>query len=95
MRLVVDSHHNTPREMTFESTRVRKRHYELVSTVSIPHNSQSDSHAFQKRDAFCQLLQLMKARHSQLSEPDMISVFVGTWNMGKKSPVLSGRRMNV
>lgn len=24
----------------------------------------------------------MKTRHSQLSEPDLISVFVGTWNMG-------------
>lgn len=24
----------------------------------------------------------MKTRHSQLSEPDVISVFVGTWNMG-------------
>lgn len=25
----------------------------------------------------------MKMRHSQQSEPDVISVFVGTWNMGK------------
>ncbi|KAL7394772.1 hypothetical protein ABVT39_003826 [Epinephelus coioides] len=60
VRMVVDSHHNTPREMTFESAR--------------------------KRDAFCQLLQLMKTRHSQLSEPDVISVFVGTWNMGGSPP---------
>lgn len=36
----------------------------------------------QKREAFCQLLQLMKATHSQQSELDVISVFVGTWNMG-------------
>ncbi|XP_034545218.1 inositol polyphosphate phosphatase-like 1b isoform X2 [Notolabrus celidotus] len=60
VRMVVDSHHNTPREMMFESAR--------------------------KRDAFCQLLQLMKTRHSQLSEPDMVSVFVGTWNMGGSPP---------
>ncbi|XP_042273976.1 inositol polyphosphate phosphatase-like 1b isoform X2 [Thunnus maccoyii] len=60
VRMVVDSHHNTPREMTFESAR--------------------------KRDAFCQLLQLMKTRHSQLSEPDVISVFTGTWNMGGSPP---------
>ncbi|KAM6999778.1 inositol polyphosphate phosphatase-like 1b isoform 2-T2 [Tautogolabrus adspersus] len=60
VRMVVDSHHNTPREMTFESAR--------------------------KRDAFCRLLQLMKTRHSQLSEPDMVSVFVGTWNMGSSPP---------
>ncbi|XP_041653088.1 inositol polyphosphate phosphatase-like 1b [Cheilinus undulatus] len=60
VRMVVDSHHSTPWEMTFESAR--------------------------KRDAFCQLLQLMKTRHSQLSEPDMVSVFVGTWNMGGSPP---------
>lgn len=28
----------------------------------------------------------MKMRHSQQSEPDVISVFVGTWNMGKLLP---------
>ncbi|KAM9849589.1 inositol polyphosphate phosphatase-like 1b isoform 2-T2 [Aulostomus maculatus] len=60
VRLVFDSHHNTPREITFESTR--------------------------KGDAFCQLLQLMKTRHSQLGEPDIVSVFVGTWNMGGSPP---------
>ncbi|TNM99148.1 hypothetical protein fugu_013712 [Takifugu bimaculatus] len=60
IRMVIDSHHNTPREMTFESAR--------------------------KRDAFCHLLQLMKMRHSQQSEPDVISVFVGTWNMGGSPP---------
>uniref|UniRef100_A0A3B4ZJ40 phosphatidylinositol-3,4,5-trisphosphate 5-phosphatase n=1 Tax=Stegastes partitus TaxID=144197 RepID=A0A3B4ZJ40_9TELE len=60
VRMVVDSHHNTPREMTFESAR--------------------------KCDSFCQLLQLMKTRHSQRSEPDVVSVFVGTWNMGGSPP---------
>ncbi|XP_028818224.1 phosphatidylinositol 3,4,5-trisphosphate 5-phosphatase 2A isoform X2 [Denticeps clupeoides] len=35
-----------------------------------------------KREAFCQLLQLMKNKHSKQDEPDMISVFIGTWNMG-------------
>ncbi|XP_064185266.1 inositol polyphosphate phosphatase-like 1b [Anguilla rostrata] len=39
-----------------------------------------------KRDAFCLLLQLMKTRHSKLSEPDLISVFVGSWNMGGSPP---------
>ncbi|KAG8137146.1 putative Phosphatidylinositol-345-trisphosphate 5-phosphatase 2-like protein, partial [Naja naja] len=37
----------------------------------------------EKREAFCQLLQLMKNRHSSQDEPDMISVFIGTWNMGE------------
>ncbi|KAM3866527.1 inositol polyphosphate phosphatase-like 1b [Diretmus argenteus] len=60
VRMVVDSHHNTSRELMFESAR--------------------------KREAFCQLLQLMRTRHSQLSEPDLVSVFVGTWNMGGSPP---------
>uniref|UniRef100_A0A8C8C233 phosphatidylinositol-3,4,5-trisphosphate 5-phosphatase n=1 Tax=Oncorhynchus tshawytscha TaxID=74940 RepID=A0A8C8C233_ONCTS len=42
--------------------------------------------SLQKREAFCQLLQLMKTRHSRLSEPDLISVFVGSWNMGGSPP---------
>uniref|UniRef100_A0A3P8V5X2 phosphatidylinositol-3,4,5-trisphosphate 5-phosphatase n=1 Tax=Cynoglossus semilaevis TaxID=244447 RepID=A0A3P8V5X2_CYNSE len=60
VRIVVDSHHNTPREMTFESAR--------------------------KCDSFCQLLLMMRGHHSQLREPDMLSVFVGTWNMGGSPP---------
>ncbi|XP_010190737.1 PREDICTED: phosphatidylinositol 3,4,5-trisphosphate 5-phosphatase 2 [Mesitornis unicolor] len=39
-----------------------------------------------KREAFCQLLQLMKIQHSNLDEPDIISVYVGTWNMGSTPP---------
>ncbi|KFV87854.1 Phosphatidylinositol 3,4,5-trisphosphate 5-phosphatase 2A, partial [Struthio camelus australis] len=39
-----------------------------------------------KREAFCQLLQLMKIQHSNLDEPDLISVYVGTWNMGSPPP---------
>uniref|UniRef100_A0A8C5GA77 phosphatidylinositol-3,4,5-trisphosphate 5-phosphatase n=1 Tax=Gouania willdenowi TaxID=441366 RepID=A0A8C5GA77_GOUWI len=35
-----------------------------------------------KREAFCQLLQLMKNKHSNQDEPDMISIFIGTFNMG-------------
>lgn len=60
VRMVVDAHHNTPRELHFDSAK--------------------------KRDAFCLLLQLMKMRHSQNTEPDLISVFVGTWNMGGSAP---------
>ncbi|XP_048087860.1 inositol polyphosphate phosphatase-like 1b isoform X2 [Alosa alosa] len=60
LRMVVDSHHNTPRELLFESAK--------------------------KREAFCHLLQLMKTRHLQQTEPDVISVFVGTWDMGGSPP---------
>ncbi|XP_069065934.1 phosphatidylinositol 3,4,5-trisphosphate 5-phosphatase 2-like isoform X2 [Pleurodeles waltl] len=39
-----------------------------------------------KREAFCQLLQLMKITHSALDEPDLISLYIGTWNMGGSPP---------
>ncbi|XP_051997179.1 phosphatidylinositol 3,4,5-trisphosphate 5-phosphatase 1 [Xyrauchen texanus] len=39
-----------------------------------------------KREGFCQLLQQMKNKHSAKPEPDMITIFVGTWNMGNASP---------
>ncbi|XP_051562601.1 phosphatidylinositol 3,4,5-trisphosphate 5-phosphatase 1-like isoform X2 [Myxocyprinus asiaticus] len=39
-----------------------------------------------KREGFCQLLQQMKNKHSGKPEPDMITIFVGTWNMGNASP---------
>ncbi|KAJ3600118.1 hypothetical protein NHX12_034068 [Muraenolepis orangiensis] len=39
-----------------------------------------------KREGFCQLLQQLKNKHSAKPEPDMITVFVGTWNMGNAGP---------
>uniref|UniRef100_A0A671M9J0 phosphatidylinositol-3,4,5-trisphosphate 5-phosphatase n=1 Tax=Sinocyclocheilus anshuiensis TaxID=1608454 RepID=A0A671M9J0_9TELE len=60
LKMVIDSHHNPPRELVFESLK--------------------------KREAFCRLLQLMKTAHCQQSELDVISVFVGTWNMGGTPP---------
>ncbi|KAF7711757.1 hypothetical protein HF521_000768 [Silurus meridionalis] len=39
-----------------------------------------------KREGFCQLLQQMKNKHTDKAEPDMISLFVGTWNMGNANP---------
>ncbi|XP_007902681.1 phosphatidylinositol 3,4,5-trisphosphate 5-phosphatase 1 isoform X2 [Callorhinchus milii] len=39
-----------------------------------------------KREGFCQLLQQMKNKHSDHPEPDMITLFIGTWNMGDASP---------
>uniref|UniRef100_A0A3P9JHT3 phosphatidylinositol-3,4,5-trisphosphate 5-phosphatase n=1 Tax=Oryzias latipes TaxID=8090 RepID=A0A3P9JHT3_ORYLA len=39
-----------------------------------------------KREGFCQLLQQLKNKHSEKPEPDMITVFVGTWNMGAAGP---------
>ncbi|CAM5165930.1 unnamed protein product [Natator depressus] len=53
------------------------------------HRSMTRDFIFQnarKREAFCQLLQLMKIQHSNLDEPDLISVYVGTWNMGSAPP---------
>lgn len=39
-----------------------------------------------KREGFCQLLQQMKNKHSEQPEPDMITIFIGTWNMGNAPP---------
>ncbi|KAG7267147.1 hypothetical protein CRUP_031858, partial [Coryphaenoides rupestris] len=39
-----------------------------------------------KREGFCQLLQQLKNKHSAKPDPDMITVFVGTWNMGNAGP---------
>uniref|UniRef100_A0A8C5YQ80 phosphatidylinositol-3,4,5-trisphosphate 5-phosphatase n=1 Tax=Marmota marmota marmota TaxID=9994 RepID=A0A8C5YQ80_MARMA len=39
-----------------------------------------------KREGFCQLLQQMKNKHSEQLEPDMITIFIGTWNMGNAPP---------
>uniref|UniRef100_A0A8C5M9K4 phosphatidylinositol-3,4,5-trisphosphate 5-phosphatase n=1 Tax=Leptobrachium leishanense TaxID=445787 RepID=A0A8C5M9K4_9ANUR len=39
-----------------------------------------------KREGFCQLLQQMKNKHSGQPEPDMLTIFTGTWNMGDAGP---------
>uniref|UniRef100_A0A1A7WZF5 Inositol polyphosphate phosphatase-like 1b n=1 Tax=Iconisemion striatum TaxID=60296 RepID=A0A1A7WZF5_9TELE len=39
-----------------------------------------------KCDSFCHLLLLLKSTHAQLNQPDLVSVFVGTWNMGGSPP---------
>lgn len=39
-----------------------------------------------KREGFCQLLQQMKNKHSDQLEPDMLTIFTGTWNMGDAPP---------
>lgn len=37
------------------------------------------------RETFCQQIMQMKNMHSSAVDVDQISVFVGTWNMGKKN----------
>ncbi|XP_072263884.1 phosphatidylinositol 3,4,5-trisphosphate 5-phosphatase 1 isoform X2 [Pyxicephalus adspersus] len=39
-----------------------------------------------KREGFCQLLQQMKNKHSDQLEPDMLTIFTGSWNMGDAPP---------
>ncbi|XP_018423157.1 PREDICTED: phosphatidylinositol 3,4,5-trisphosphate 5-phosphatase 1 [Nanorana parkeri] len=39
-----------------------------------------------KREGFCQLLQQMKNKHSDQLEPDLLTIFTGTWNMGDAPP---------
>ena len=45
-----------------------------------------ESHVFEdvrQREGFCQLVQQLKNHHSKSKQPDQLSVFIGTWNMGK------------
>ncbi|XP_063771794.1 phosphatidylinositol 3,4,5-trisphosphate 5-phosphatase 1 isoform X2 [Pseudophryne corroboree] len=39
-----------------------------------------------KREGFCQVLQQMKNKHSDQLEPDLLTIFTGTWNMGCAPP---------
>lgn len=79
LKMVIDSHHNPPRELVFESMKVREKNLNRLTLNDLKLKYWC---IFQKREAFCRLLQLMKAAHCQQSELDVISVFVGTWNMG-------------
>ncbi|XP_060690917.1 phosphatidylinositol 3,4,5-trisphosphate 5-phosphatase 1 isoform X1 [Hemiscyllium ocellatum] len=61
----------------------------VIMIDSVVKKTQRKEYVFtdsKKREGFCQLLQLMKNKHSDFSEPDMIKVFIGTWNMGNASP---------
>jgi len=39
------------------------------------------------REAFCQLMQYMRNKHSTSTDPDCVSIFCGSWNMGGSSTV--------
>uniref|UniRef100_G3PYJ6 phosphatidylinositol-3,4,5-trisphosphate 5-phosphatase n=1 Tax=Gasterosteus aculeatus aculeatus TaxID=481459 RepID=G3PYJ6_GASAC len=83
--------HDRSRKRSFRSSPSRAK-LALVFNRKLFHHSLCRCRLFfQKRDAFCRLLQLTKTRHSQLREPDVISVFVGTWNMGGSPPPRSLR----
>lgn len=68
----------------------QKMHNRLVLVVETEKGkTQSKDFVFddtKKREGFCQLLQQMKNKHSGKPEPDMITIFVGTWNMGNANP---------
>ncbi|XP_076871224.1 phosphatidylinositol 3,4,5-trisphosphate 5-phosphatase 1 isoform X2 [Brachyhypopomus gauderio] len=70
--------------------KVQKMHTKLVVVVATEkEKTKRQEFIFndtKKREGFCQLLQQMKNKHSGKPEPDMISVFVGTWNMGNANP---------
>ncbi|KAG9341590.1 hypothetical protein JZ751_019105 [Albula glossodonta] len=68
----------------------QKVHNKLVIMVETEkEKTQRKEYVFddsKKREGFCQLLQQMKNKHSNKPEPDMITIFIGTWNMGNASP---------
>uniref|UniRef100_A0A674HPM3 phosphatidylinositol-3,4,5-trisphosphate 5-phosphatase n=1 Tax=Taeniopygia guttata TaxID=59729 RepID=A0A674HPM3_TAEGU len=80
-----DPHHSVLQLIKYQSVQSK------VRLVCARENQKSLSRDFvfpnaRKREAFCQLLQLMKIQHSNLDEPEIISVYVGTWNMGSTPP---------
>ncbi|XP_055867771.1 phosphatidylinositol 3,4,5-trisphosphate 5-phosphatase 2-like isoform X2 [Biomphalaria glabrata] len=42
-----------------------------------------------ERESFCLQIRQMKSLHSQEQDVDNVSIFIGTWNMGKSAPVES------
>ncbi|XP_059169069.1 phosphatidylinositol 3,4,5-trisphosphate 5-phosphatase 1-like [Physella acuta] len=42
-----------------------------------------------ERERFCLQIRQMKSLHSQEQDVDNVSIFIGTWNMGKSAPVES------
>ncbi|XP_037530930.1 phosphatidylinositol 3,4,5-trisphosphate 5-phosphatase 1 [Nematolebias whitei] len=67
----------------------QKMHSKLVIVVETEKKILRKEFVFEdtkKREGFCQLLQQMKNKHSEKPEPDMIRVFIGTWNMGNAGP---------
>ncbi|KAH9514603.1 Phosphatidylinositol 3,4,5-trisphosphate 5-phosphatase 2A [Bulinus truncatus] len=55
-------------------------------------NKKKYSYQFQsvlERESFCLQIRQMKSIHSQEQDVDNVSIFIGTWNMGKSAPVES------
>uniref|UniRef100_H3AZW7 phosphatidylinositol-3,4,5-trisphosphate 5-phosphatase n=1 Tax=Latimeria chalumnae TaxID=7897 RepID=H3AZW7_LATCH len=78
---------NQQRDFIFENARVSNVSYccglNFLSVCPTPH---CFFPTCRKKEGFCQLLQLMRMKHSNLDEPDMISLYIGTWNMGGALP---------
>ncbi|KAJ8418642.1 hypothetical protein AAFF_G00001410 [Aldrovandia affinis] len=75
---------------TTKLVKSQKVHSKLVIVVETEkEKTQRKEYVFddsKKREGFCQLLQQMKNKHSDKPEPDMITIFIGTWNMGNAGP---------
>ncbi|XP_062852571.1 phosphatidylinositol 3,4,5-trisphosphate 5-phosphatase 1 [Trichomycterus rosablanca] len=74
LQLIKSQKMHTKLELVVETEREKTQRKEFVFNDT------------KKREGFCQLLQQMKNKHTDKPEPDMISIFVGTWNMGNASP---------
>ena len=72
-QLVKSTKDNTKLDMLVLDDEKKKKPMKLTLAFSTVH----------VRETFCQQIMQMKNMHSSVVDVDQISVFVGTWNMGK------------
>ena len=65
---------------------VKNTRQKAVMDLFIGDNSKPRCFEFESpalRESFCQMLHFMKKKHSRTQEPNLIDLFIGTWNQGK------------
>ncbi|XP_069069872.1 phosphatidylinositol 3,4,5-trisphosphate 5-phosphatase 1 isoform X2 [Pleurodeles waltl] len=95
-KLVIKKSKDGPDDKSYDNKKIRQ----LIKSQKFPNKlvivletekekTQRKEYVFsdtKKREGFCQLLQQMKNKHSGQPEPDMLTIFIGTWNMGDAPP---------
>ncbi|XP_078522146.1 phosphatidylinositol 3,4,5-trisphosphate 5-phosphatase 1 [Lissotriton helveticus] len=95
-KLVIKKSKDGPDDKSYDNKKIRQ----LIKSQKFPNKlvivletekekTQRKEYVFsdtKKREGFCQLLQQMKNKHSGQPEPDMLTIFIGSWNMGDAPP---------
>ncbi|XP_069473988.1 phosphatidylinositol 3,4,5-trisphosphate 5-phosphatase 1 isoform X3 [Ambystoma mexicanum] len=95
-KLVIKKSKDGPDDKSYDNKKIRQ----LIKSQKFPNKlvivletekekTQRKEYVFpdtKKREGFCQLLQQLKNKHSEQPEPDMLTIFIGSWNMGDAPP---------